>query len=147
MPDLILEPGAIHVDGEGTCLTTEECLLQRNKNLPKQYIEKLLKEYLSVTKIIWLVYGLVGDADTDGHIDNICCFVSPGRVALHWVDDPLDPQHSRSSAALSLLEGEVDAQGRRISVCKVRMRARHFGWVSVSIIRGLGQEDFRSWSF
>ncbi len=134
MPDLILEPGSIHVDGEGTCLTTEECLLKRNNNLSKQYVEMKLKQYLGVKKVIWLKRGLVGDTDTDGHVDNLCCFVSPGRVALHWVDDPLDPQHARSVAALSLLEGAVDAQGRRISVCKVRMRARHYGWVIIIII-------------
>ncbi len=129
MADIILEPGSIHVDGEGTCLTTEACLLKRNHSISKQYVEMRLKEYLGVKKVIWLKDGLVGDTDTDGHVDNLCCFVSPGRVALHWVDDPLDPQFARSVAALNLLEGAVDAKGRRISVCKVRTTS-WFLWLS-----------------
>ncbi|PIN06955.1 Agmatine deiminase [Handroanthus impetiginosus] len=91
---MILEGGSIHVDGEGTCLTTEECLLNKNRNpnLTKAQIEDELKAYVGVTKIIWLPRGLYGDEDTNGHIDNMCCFARPGVVLLAWTDDKSDPQ-------------------------------------------------------
>ncbi|GKB26938.1 agmatine deiminase [Tanacetum coccineum] len=81
---MILEGGSIHVDAEGTCLTTEECLLNKNRNphLTKEQIEEELKSYLGVKKIVWLPRGLYGDDDTNGHIDSICCFVKPGVVLL-----------------------------------------------------------------
>ena len=82
--DLVLEGGSIHVDGEGTLLTTAECLLNanRNPNLSKAQIEQQLRDYLGVSQIIWLPDGVFND-ETDGHIDNMCCFVRPGEVALH----------------------------------------------------------------
>ena len=88
---LILEGGSIHVDGEGTCLTTAECLLNENRNphLTKEQIEAHLRDYLGVTSFIWLDEGVYMD-ETDGHIDNMCCFVRPGEVALHWTDDQND---------------------------------------------------------
>ena len=78
--NMILEGGSIHVDGEGTLLTTEQCLLNKNRNpnLSKEEIEKNLKEYLGINKIIWLKNGT--DEGTDGHIDNIACFVKTGTV-------------------------------------------------------------------
>ena len=76
---LILK-GSIHVDGEGTCLTTAECLLNENRNphLTKEQIEAYLRDYLGVTSFIWLDEGVYMD-ETDGHIDNMCCFVRPGK--------------------------------------------------------------------
>lgn len=118
--DLVLEGGSIHVDGEGTLLTTAECLLNpnRNPNLSKAEIEQQLCEYLGVSQIIWLPEGVFND-ETDGHIDNMCCFVRPGEVALHWTDDQNDPQYARSAAALQVLENTKDAQGRTLKVWKV----------------------------
>jgi agmatine/peptidylarginine deiminase len=94
---LILEGGSIHVDGEGTLITTEECLLDPNRNpeLTRAEIENLLKSYTGAEKVIWLQYGVHGDEDTNGHVDNLCFFVRPGHVALTWTDNPQDPQHSR----------------------------------------------------
>ncbi|XP_022965832.1 agmatine deiminase [Cucurbita maxima] len=120
---IILEGGSIHVDGEGTCLTTEECLLNKNRNphLSKGQIEDILKDYLGVKKIIWLPRGLYGDDDTNGHIDNMCCFVKPGMVLLSWTDDQTDPQYERSIEALSVLSKATDAKGRKLETVKLHV--------------------------
>ncbi|KAJ3687281.1 hypothetical protein LUZ61_016445 [Rhynchospora tenuis] len=120
---MVLEGGSIHVDGEGTCITTEECLLNPNRNpdMTKEDIENELKQYLGVEKVIWLPRGLFGDEDTNGHVDNMCCFIKPGAVLLSWTDDPSDPQHERSLEALSILSGCTDAKGRKIEVVKIHV--------------------------
>lgn len=117
---LVLEGGAIHVDGEGTLLTTEECLLNPNRNphLTKDEIEAELQRYLGVEKIIWLPEGLYND-ETDGHVDNFCCFVRPGEVLLAWTDDDQDPNFNRCQAALEVLQRSRDAQGRSLKVHKL----------------------------
>ncbi len=86
---MINEGGAIHVDGDGTALVTEQCLLNRNRNpaLSRSRIERHLKDYLGVQRIIWLGCGVFND-ETGGHIDNLACFVRPGEVCLTWCDDP-----------------------------------------------------------
>lgn len=118
--DIVLEGGSIHVDGEGTLITTEECLLNANRNphLDRREIEQVLRTRLGVDTIIWLPFGTYND-ETDGHIDNLCCFVRPGEVALHWTDDPDDPQYERSCAALKILEQQTDAKGRTLKVWKL----------------------------
>jgi agmatine deiminase len=117
---LINEGGAIHVDGEGTALVTEQCLLNRNRNPGKTraQIEGHLKQYLGVSRVIWLGSGVFND-ETDGHIDNLACFVRPGEVCLTWCDDPTDPQHAISSDALERLLAARDAAERRLRVHKV----------------------------
>ncbi len=109
----VLEGGAIHVDGEGTLITTEECLLNRNRNpdLDRAAIEAMLAEHLAVDTVIWLPHGLYND-ETDGHVDNFCCFVRPGEVLLAWTDDERDPNWSRCRAALAVLERSRDARRR-----------------------------------
>ena len=116
----VLEGGAIHVDGEGTCLTTEECLLNPNRNpaLSKTDIEERLREYLGVTQILWLGRGMLDD-ETDGHVDNLCCFLRPGVVALAWTDDKSDPQHAISQAAWQRLREAHDARGRALEIVKL----------------------------
>ena len=81
---LILEGGSIGVDGTGTLITTEECLLNPNRNpsMDRGEIEQHLKDYLGVTKVVWLEKGLVEDKDTDGHVDLIAAFTKPGTVLL-----------------------------------------------------------------
>lgn len=118
--DLILEGGSIHVDGEGTLMTTAECLLNANRNpeLTQAQIEQQLSDYLDVQNFIWLPDGVFND-ETDGHIDNMCCFVRPGEVALHWTDDQNDPQYARSVAALDILSATKDAKGRSLKVWKL----------------------------
>ena len=85
---MVLEGGAITVDGQGTLITTESCLLHpsRNPHLSQAEIEDTLKEYLGLKKVIWLKsgLGLEEDPDTDGHVDGVAAFVGPGRVLLTW---------------------------------------------------------------
>ena len=122
LPDFVLEGGSIHSDGEGTALVTEECLLHpgRNPHLNKAQIEEKLKEYLNVEKVIWLKRGIYLD-ETNGHVDNICCFARPGEVLLAWTDDESDPQYEISAECLALLESETDAKGRPIKVHKLHV--------------------------
>jgi agmatine deiminase len=117
---LILEGGAIHVDGEGTVLTTEQCLLNPNRNpeLDRAAIEAALHSYLGTEQVIWLGDGVYMD-ETDGHVDNLACFARPGVVLLTWVEDPGDPQHAISCDALERLEAATDARGRPFEVIKV----------------------------
>lgn len=117
---LILEGGSIHVDGEGTCLTTEQCLLNTNRNpdLSKEEIEEILFQYLNVEKIIWLEEGVYCD-ETDGHVDNLACFVRPGEILLTWTDDKNDPQYEISFKALERVEKTRDARGRKLKVNKI----------------------------
>lgn len=119
---LVLEGGAFHVDGEGTLVTTEECLLNPNRNphLNKAEIEAELERYLGVKRIIWLPEGLYND-ETDGHVDNFCCFIRPGEVALAWTDDDQDPNFSRCQAALEVLQATRDAQGRALKIHKLHL--------------------------
>ena len=114
---LVLEGGSVHVDGEGTCLTTEECLLHPNRNpgLSRREIESRLEEYLGVEKVIWIPRGVYGD-ETDGHVDNLVCFTRPGRVMLTWSEDSDDPQAPISKEARAVLESATDARGRRLEV-------------------------------
>jgi agmatine deiminase len=118
----ILEGGAIHVDGQGTLLTTEECLLNPNRNpgLRRGQVESLLERYLGVREIVWLARGVFND-ETDGHVDNLACFVKPGVIALHWTDDSEDPQYAVSQDALRRLRAARDARGREIEVIKLPM--------------------------
>ena len=117
---MVLEGGSIHVDGEGTLLTTEECLLNPNRNpsMTKADIEKMLGEYLNIEKTIWLDKGVYLD-ETSGHVDNIACFIRPGVVALTWTDDKSDPQYEISMDAFERLSAATDAKGRKLEVHKI----------------------------
>jgi agmatine deiminase len=116
----VLEGGSIHVDGEGTVLTTEECLLNPNRNpeLSREQIETGLRDYLGIEKTIWLGAGVFND-ETDGHIDNLACFARPGVVLLTWCEDEADPQYEISQDALRRLEAATDARGRSLEVVKL----------------------------
>lgn len=114
---IVLEGGAIHVDGEGTVLTTEQCLLNPNRNpeLSKEEIERVLLDYLGAEKVVWLGAGVFED-ETDGHVDNLACFARPGVVLLTWTDDEDDPQQAISRDARVRLEAATDARGRPFEV-------------------------------
>ena len=120
LDDFILEGGSIHVDGEGTLMTTAECLLSegRNSHLTKEQIEQVLCEMLNVSKVLWIPNGIYND-ETNGHVDNICNFVRPGVVVLAWTDDETDPQYAISKAAYDYLSNETDAKGRKLEIHKL----------------------------
>ncbi len=117
---LVLEGGSIHVDGEGTVLTTEECLLNPNRNpeLSRERIERALLDYLGAEQVVWLGRGVHED-ETDGHVDNLACFARPGVVLLTWSEDESDPQHAISRDALARLEAASDARGRGFEVVRL----------------------------
>jgi len=117
---LVLEGGSIHVDGEGTLLTTEECLLNPNRNpsLKKEEIEDILGDSLGIRHTIWIDRGVYND-ETSGHIDNIACFAKPGVVLLTWTDDTSDPQYEISQDAFERLSKAKDAKGRSLEVVKL----------------------------
>ena len=117
---LVNEGGAIHVDGEGTALVTEECLLNPNRNprLGRDDVERHLRAYLGVSQIIWLGRGVFND-ETSGHIDNLACFVRPAQVCLTWTDRRRDPQHAISREAWQRLNDARDARGRRLEVTRL----------------------------
>jgi len=120
LDDFILEGGSIHVDGEGTCMATEETLLSegRNSHMTKEEIEKTLCEYLNCTKMLWVPRGIYND-ETNGHIDNMCNFVRPGVVVLAWTDDENDPQYEISHEAYEYLSKQTDAKGRKLEIHKL----------------------------
>ena len=117
---IILEGGSIHVDGEGTCITTAECLLSpgRNPELSQAEIEAYLKEFLNVEKVLWIPRGVFHD-ETTGHVDNLACFVRPGVLALTWTDDKSDPQHEISVEAYDYLSANTDSRGRHLEIHKI----------------------------
>lgn len=117
---VVMEGGSLHVDGEGTLLTTEECLLNPNRNpdLSREQIEEILKQNLNVQKVIWLKRGLDGD-ETDGHVDNIACFAAPGRVVMQVCDDPTDANYAITQENLQILREATDAQGRKLEIVAI----------------------------
>jgi agmatine deiminase len=125
---LVLEGGSIHVDGEGTLLTTEQCLLNPNRNpdLNRVEIEELLANHLGIRKVIWLGQGLEDD-ETDGHVDNLACFVRPGVVLALSAGDPEDGNYAALQDNLTRLRAARDAKGREIEVVEVQQPARGEG--------------------
>ncbi len=118
----VLEGGSIHVDGEGTLITTEMCLLSkgRNPDMSRKEIENKLKDYLNIEKVIWIKDGIDPD-ETNGHVDMVACFVRPGEVACIWTDDPDDPFYDTCRAAYKTLSEAKDAKGRKLKVWKLTM--------------------------
>ncbi|MDD9884057.1 MAG: agmatine deiminase family protein [Gammaproteobacteria bacterium] len=118
---MILEGGSIHIDGDGTLVATEECLLNgdRNPHLTKAEIEQNLYDFLGVEKVIWLPYGLVDDL-TDGHVDNVACFAAPG-VAIALVAEESDKNYPRLQANLDILRSATDAKGRSLEVHEIQI--------------------------
>lgn len=103
---LVLEGGAFTVDGTGTVITTEQCLLHPNRNpsLTRAQIEDGLRSWLGVDEVVWLPFGLVEDDDTDGHVDNVAAFVAPGVVLAQTTSDLDNPNHGRLRANVAVLE-------------------------------------------
>jgi len=115
---MILEGGSITVDGEGTLITTEQCLLHPNRTpgMTKEQIEAELVARLGVSKVIWLPYGGLEDTETDGHVDGVCAFVAPGRVVVQLPNDPDHPDFERMRTNRAVLEAATDARGNRLEI-------------------------------
>lgn len=122
---LVMEGGSLHTDGEGTLLTTEECLLNPNRNpdLTREQIEAYLKQYLNIEKVIWLKRGLSGD-ETDGHVDNIACFAAPGKIIMQTCDDPSDENYKITLENLEILNNSTDAKGRKLEIIQINQPPR-----------------------
>lgn len=114
---MVLEGGAICVDGEGTLLTTESCVLNtnRNPNHTRERIEEILRSYLGVRKVLWLRQG-IHKSMIDGHIDGIAAFVGPSKVVLASTEDESDPNHGIMRDNRDRLETMSDARGRSIEI-------------------------------
>ena len=119
--DMVLEGGSITLDGAGTIVTTEQCLLHPNRNpsMSRVAIEAKLRAELAIEAIVWLPFGLELDDDTDGHVDNVAAFSAPGRVVVQGCDDPARADHHRLSINRRCLEEVVDARGRELEVVEV----------------------------
>ena len=127
----ILEGGSIHVDGEGTVITTDMCLLDPGRNASvtdyepwseelRAYCDEQLKKYLGVEKVIWVKDG-IDPEETNGHIDDVAQIVAPGKVLCIWSDDPDYPFYNECHAAYETLSNAVDAKGRKLEVTKLCM--------------------------
>ena len=123
---VVLEGGAIDVDGQGTLLATEECLLSgqfaRNPELGRERTERIFFDYLGVTKVIWLGRGVAGD-DTTGHVDDFVRFVAPGKVVVCEEPNRRDANHSALAEARQRLSSMRDARGRKLEVQTLPMPA------------------------
>ncbi|HXZ82581.1 MAG TPA: agmatine deiminase [Acidimicrobiales bacterium] len=121
---LVMEGGSFHVDGEGTVITTEECLLSpgRNPQLSREEIEECLRDYLNVDKTIWLPRGIDPD-ETNGHVDDVACFAAPGVVLAGVTDEKDDWRFTLLENNLQVLREATDAKGRRLRVETLPMPA------------------------
>jgi len=121
-PDIVMEGGALEVNGLGTLLTTESCLLNPNRNphLTKREIEQYLMDYLGVTQVFWLGDGIAGD-DTDGHVDDLARFVDPSTIAAVVEEDPADQNFRPLQDNLRRLRSLRDLQGRPFAIVELPM--------------------------
>jgi agmatine deiminase len=121
-PGIVLEGGSVDTNGRGTLLTTEQCLLNKNRNphLSKTQVEKYLEDYFGASKIIWLRSGIAGD-DTDGHIDNLARFSSPRTILCAYQEDENDENYFSLKENYEILVNSVDQDGKKFKVIKVPM--------------------------
>ena len=121
-PGIVLEGGSIDVNGRGSCLTTEQCLLNPNRNpdLQRTDIERYLRAYLGVHRVIWLGQGIAGD-DTDGHVDDMARFVNPMTVVCGLEDDPQDPNYAALQENYRRLQAATDQDGHALHIIPLPM--------------------------
>lgn len=120
VPELVMEGGAIEVNGAGVVLTTEQCLLNPNRNpkLTRTDTESYLKQFLGVEKVLWLGEGVQGD-DTDGHIDEIARFTSTTTIIIGVESDPRDENYEASQENFRRLQYMTDARGRPFEIVRL----------------------------
>ncbi|HEX4999247.1 MAG TPA: agmatine deiminase family protein, partial [Terriglobia bacterium] len=123
-PNVVLEVGSIDLNGQGSVITTEECLLNDNRNpgRSREELERALDEHLGARHVIWLKSGLVGD-HTDGHVDNLARFVDPTTVVCAYEENPEDENHAALLENYEILCRSSDQDGRRLRVIKLPMPA------------------------
>jgi agmatine deiminase len=123
---VVLEGGSIDTNGLGSLLTTEECLLskiqQRNPKIGRKDYEKVFKDYLGITNVIWLGCGVTGD-DTHGHVDDITRFVSPDTVVTVVESDPKDPNYEPLRENIQRLRAATDQEGKSLAIVELPMPA------------------------
>jgi agmatine deiminase len=124
-PGIVLEGGSIDVNGRGTVLTTEQCLLNPNRNpgLPKGEVESYLREFLGASTVIWLKGGIAGD-DTDGHVDDVARFVNPSTVVYMVEEDEGDENHRILQENEEILRKARDQDGNPLTLLPVPMPGR-----------------------
>lgn len=148
----VLEGGSITTDGEGTVITTESCLLNKNRNpgYSRSEIEGFLKNYLGFTNIIWLGAGIdCGQGETDGHVDDVCAFIGPAEVVCCYTEDKTNPFYSVFSSAYKTLCNSFDAKGRKLKVHKLTA-CKPFYFTkeeaeNVLVTQGVGKEPDGKW--
>jgi agmatine deiminase len=120
--DMVLEGGSIEVNGSGTCLTSEQCLLNKNRNpeLNRKEIEKNLKENLGLEHVIWVEGGIQGD-DTDGHIDDTARFVNATTILAAYEEDPEDENSAILKKNWERLLKTKDQDGKKWNLIKLPM--------------------------
>ena len=121
-PGIILEGGSIDVNGKGTLLTTEQCLLNKNRNnhMKKSQIEDYLKKYLGVENIIWLKEGIAGD-DTDGHVDDVARFVDENTVVCATEEDTEDENYTTLKRNFEILKESLNQNSDKLNVVELPM--------------------------
>jgi agmatine deiminase len=123
---MVLEGGSVIQDGQGTLITTEECLLNPNRNptMSKAQIESVLLESYGAEKVIWLPYGLDGDYDTDGHVDLCASYVGPAKLLILTQPGTGSPNEQRMAANKAVLQASTDARGRSFELVEIHDQPR-----------------------
>jgi len=119
--NLILEGGGVTFDGIGTMITTEQMLLNKNRNpkYEKKDIEKEVKELLGIEKVIWLKKGLYEDKSTDGHVDCVAEYLAPGKILIQTIYDKNNPNYEILKENLAIIKNETDALGNKLEIVEM----------------------------
>ena len=119
--NLIVEGGGVSFDGEGTLITTEQMLMNsnRNFNFTREQIEKELNNTLGIKKVIWLKKGLIEDKDTDGHVDCVVEYISPGKIIAQTVREKNNPNYELLQENFKILNNAIDAKGRKLEIIEM----------------------------
>ena len=149
---LVFEGGSITCDGQGTVITTESCLLNKNRNpeMGREQIEKTLLDYLGFRKVVWLDSGIdCGDGETDGHVDDICAFIGPAEVVACYTEDRENEYYGVFKNCYEKLCRETDALGRPLKVHKLTA-AKPFRFTKeeaehVLVSQGVGKSPDGKW--